>query len=189
MSFYEIVLISIGLAMDAFAVSVCKGLQMTKIDYKYTFIIALFFGFFQAAMPFLGWLAGKQFESYITSVDHWIAFVLLSFIGGKMIYEAVFDKDDDCGNKITYDFKEITMLAVATSIDALAVGISFAFLQVNILFSASAIGIITFALSICGAIIGNRFGARFKTKAEIAGGVILICIGLKILLEGVGLIG
>lgn len=131
MRFYEIVLIAVGLAMDAFAVSVCKGLKMSKVDYKYTFIIALFFGVFQAAMPIIGWFAGKQFEAYITSVDHWIAFILLAFIGGKMIYEAIKNEGEGCCD-LKYDFKEITLLAFATSIDALAVGISFAFLQVEI---------------------------------------------------------
>ncbi len=186
MSIVEVILIAVGLAMDAFAVSVCKGLKMRKIDYRYTFIIALFFGGFQALMPLIGWFAGKQFEAYITSIDHWIAFVLLAFIGGKMIYEAITECDGG-DNSIQYDFKEITMLAIATSIDALAVGISFAFLQVEIFSSVALIGIITFALSVVGVMVGNRFGVKFKSKAEIAGGVILILIGLKILLEGIGL--
>ena len=187
MSFIEVFLIAVGLAMDAFAVSVCKGLKMRRVDYKYTLIIAFFFGFFQAMMPAIGWLAGKQFESYINSIDHWIAFILLAFIGGRMVWEALHEDDED-DSHIVYDFKEITMLAVATSIDALAVGISFAFLQVRILPSVTAIGVITFLLSIVGVLIGNRFGMKFKTKAEVAGGVILVLIGLKILLEGLGLI-
>ncbi len=187
MNFYEVFLIAVGLAMDAFAVSVCKGLNMRRVDFKYTLIIALFFGFFQAMMPIIGWIAGRQFESYITSVDHWIAFVLLAFIGGKMVWDALHDDGTENGG-IVYDFKEITLLAVATSIDALAVGISFAFLEVSIIPSASAIGIITFLLSVAGVLIGNRFGMRFKTKAEIAGGVILVLIGLKILLEGLNII-
>lgn len=185
---FEIVLIGVGLAMDAFAVSVCKGLKMTdKIDFKYASIIALFFGLFQAAMPLIGWFAGKQFEVYITSIDHWIAFVLLAFIGGKMIYEA-FESEDDSDSEIKYDLREITMLAVATSIDALAVGISFAFLNINIVPSVICIGTITFVLAIMGVIIGNKFGMRFKRNAEIAGGVILVLIGLKILLNGLGII-
>ena len=187
MSFYEVFLIAVGLAMDAFAVSVCKGLKMRKVDFKYTLIIAFFFGFFQAAMPTIGWLAGRQFESYINSVDHWIAFVLLAFIGSKMVWDALHEDGAD-DSAIVYDFKEITMLAVATSIDALAVGVSFAFLEVSIIPSASAIGIITFLLSIVGVMIGNRFGMKFKTKAEVAGGIILILIGLKILLEGLNII-
>lgn len=183
----EIFLIAIGLAMDAFAVSVCKGLKMTeKIDFKYASLIALFFGAFQAIMPFIGWLAGKQFEAYITSVDHWVAFVLLAFIGGKMVYEA-FETEND-NSEIKYDLKEITMLAVATSIDALAVGVSFAFLNINIYSSIACIGIVTFILSVFGVIIGNKFGMRFKRNAEIAGGVILILIGVKILLNGLGII-
>ncbi|MCI5893645.1 MAG: manganese efflux pump MntP family protein [Clostridiales bacterium] len=185
---FEIILIAIGLAMDAFAVSVCKGLKMTeKIDYKYAFIIAFFFGFFQAIMPLIGWIAGKQFEAYITSIDHWIAFVLLVFIGGKMIYEAL-GNEDDSSSEIKYDLKEITMLAVATSIDALAVGISFAFLDINIVPSVICIGIITFVLSVVGVIIGNKFGVRFKRNAEVSGGIILILIGVKILLNGLGII-
>lgn len=183
MRFYEIVLIAVGLAMDAFAVSVCKGLKMSKVDYKYTFIIALFFGVFQAAMPIIGWFAGKQFEAYITSVDHWIAFILLAFIGGKMIYEAIKNEGEGCCD-LKYDFKEITLLAFATSIDALAVGISFAFLQVEIWSAASYIGVITFILSIIGVLVG----VKFKSKAEFAGGIILVLIGIKILLEGLGIL-
>lgn len=184
----EIILIAIGLAMDAFAVSVCKGLKMTdRIDFKYALIIALFFGVFQAGMPLIGWIMGIQFESYITSIDHWIGFILLVFIGAKMIYEAFGSNEDD--GEIKYDLKEITLLAVATSIDALAVGITFAFMDnVNIWSSILYIGLITFALSVVGVIIGNKFGMRFKTKAEVAGGVILILIGVKILLSGLGII-
>lgn len=182
----EIFLIAVGLAMDAFAVSVCKGLKMIdRVDYKYAVIIALFFGIFQAVMPLIGWFAGIQFEAYIQSIDHWIGFALLALIGVKMIYEA-FGSEDDVS--IKYDFKEITILAVATSIDALAVGITFAFLDINIWSSILSIGVITFVLSIVGVIIGNKFGMRFKTKAEVAGGVILILIGVKILLSGLGII-
>ncbi len=187
MRFYEVFLIALGLAMDAFAVSVCKGLKMRKVDYKYTLIIAFFFGFFQAMMPVIGWFAGRQFADYISSIDHWIAFALLAFIGGRMVWDAFHEKDGD-GGTVVYDFKEITMLAVATSIDALAVGISFAFLDVSIVPAALQIGIITFLLSLLGVLIGNRFGMRFKSKAEVAGGVILILIGVKILLEGLNII-
>lgn len=183
----QIILVSIGLSMDAFAVAVCKGLKMKKIDYKYTIIIASFFGIFQAVMPLIGWFLGKQFEVYIQSVDHWVAFILLAFIGGKMIYEAISDNNDD--TEIKYDFKEITLLALATSIDALAVGISFALMDINIWVSVTLIGIITFVLSIIAVFIGNRFGMKYKSKAELLGGVILIIIGLKILLEGLNIVG
>ncbi|WP_295209949.1 manganese efflux pump MntP family protein [Ruminococcus sp.] len=193
MGFIELLLIGVGLSMDAFAVSVCKGLNMRKINYKHAFIIAAFFGGFQALMPFLGWALGSQFEQYIESVDHWIAFILLAFIGGKMVMEAIKggdDEDDDekevCPDKL--DIKELFMLAVATSIDALAVGVTFAFLNVNIVFSITTIGITTFVISIAGVVIGNLFGAKYKSKAEIAGGIILVLIGLKILLEGVGIL-
>lgn len=174
MGFIELLLIGVGLSMDAFAVSVCKGLNMRKINYKHAFIIAAFFGGFQALMPFLGWALGSQFEQYIESVDHWIAFILLAFIGGKMVMEAIKggdDEDDDekevCPDKL--DIKELFMLAVATSIDALAVGVTFAFLNVNIVFSITTIGITTFVISIAGVVIGNLFGAKYKSKAEIAG--------------------
>lgn len=185
MSFQEIFLIGVGLSMDAFAVALCKGLNMKKVNYVHTVIIALFFGGFQAVMPLLGWFLGKNFESYIKSMDHWIAFALLVYIGGKMAYEAIKGDDEDetsaKGDKL--DLKELTIMAIATSIDALAVGITFAFLQVSIVSSVTIIGITTFVLSIIGVMIGNRFGMKFKSKAEIAGGIILILIGLKILLE------
>lgn len=191
MGFIELFLIGVGLSMDAFAVSVCKGLNMQKINMRHAVVIGLFFGGFQALMPFVGWALGKQFEQYITAVDHWIAFALLAFIGGKMVYEAIKGGDDDekmhDGDKL--DIKELFLLAVATSIDALAVGITFAFLRVSILPSITVIGVTTFAFSVGGVAIGNRFGAKYKNKAELAGGIILILIGLKILLEGVGVIG
>lgn len=188
MGFQEIFLIGVGLSMDAFAVALCKGLNMKKVNYWHTVIIALFFGGFQAIMPFVGWFLGKQFESYIVSVDHWIAFGLLLYIGGKMISEA--RKPDDEGEEgiDKLDLKELTIMAVATSIDALAVGITFAFFSVSIYSSITIIGITTFGLSIIGVLIGNRFGMKFKSKAEIAGGIILILIGLKILLEHLGIL-
>lgn len=190
MSFQEIFLIGVGLSMDAFAVALCKGLNMKKVNYVHTVIIALFFGGFQAVMPLLGWFLGKNFESYIKSMDHWIAFALLVYIGGKMAYEAIKGDDEDetsaKGDKL--DLKELTIMAIATSIDALAVGITFAFLQVSIVSSVTIIGITTFVLSIIGVMIGNRFGMKFKSKAEIAGGIILILIGLKILLEHLGIL-
>lgn len=189
MSIAELILIGIGLSADAFAVAVCKGLNMRKINAKIAVIIGLFFGGFQALMPFIGWLLGKQFEKYIVSIDHWIAFLLLAFIGGKMIYEALGEDDMQCNSvRELPDLKELLVLAVATSIDALAVGITFAFLQVNILNAIFVIGITTFVLSVAGVYIGCKFGAKYKNKAEIAGGIILILIGLKILLEHIGII-
>lgn len=192
MSIAELILIGIGLSADAFAVAVCKGLNMRKINAKIAVIIGLFFGGFQALMPFIGWLLGKQFEKYIVSIDHWIAFLLLAFIGGKMIYEVVCEKEDDdekCKNvREIPDLKELFLLAVATSIDALAVGITFAFLKVDILTSASLIGAITFILSFSGVYIGCKFGAKYKSKAELAGGLILVLIGVKILFEHLGII-
>ncbi len=186
MGFAELFLIAVGLSMDAFAVAVCKGLKMQKLNYGQTALIALFFGGFQALMPLIGWILGKQFESYIVSVDHWIAFVLLAFIGAKMIYES-FKKETEDEDK-PFDIRELFMLAVATSIDALAVGITFAFLHTNIFSSIAVIGATTFVLSAVGVFIGHKFGARYKDKAEFAGGCILILIGVKILLEHLGVI-
>lgn len=188
MGIAEIFLIGIGLSMDAFAVAVCRGLKMQKLNVKHTAVIALFFGGFQALMPLIGWFLGKQFEKYITAVDHWIAFALLAFIGGKMIYDSFKKDDDDQGEKDVFNLKEIFVMAVATSIDALAVGITFAFLSVNIWSSISIIGVTTFVLSAVGVLIGHKFGAKYKNKAELAGGVILVLIGLKILLEHLGVI-
>lgn len=187
----ELFLIGVGLSMDAFAVSICKGLGMEKVNKKHTFLIGLYFGGFQALMPFLGWAMGIRFQKYITAVDHWIAFFLLLIIGGKMVIEAVREKEEEdiCGEKdLPLDHKEMFMLAVATSIDALAVGITFAFLNVSIVEAITIIGCTTFVLSIIGVIVGNFFGTRYRKKAEIVGGVILILIGLKILLEHLGLI-
>ncbi len=176
--------------MDAFAVAVSKGLSMRKINYKAALIIAVFFGVFQAGMPLIGYFAAIKFEKYITAVDHWIAFGLLLIIGGKAIFEAVKDLKEP--KEETPDFKlkwgDLILLSFATSIDALAVGISFAFLNVNIWKAVSIIGVTTLLLSFAGVLIGNRFGARFKAKAEIAGGIILILIGVKILLEHLGVI-
>lgn len=200
MSGYEILLISIGLAMDSFAVSLCKGLEMPKLNIKNGFIIALFFGFFQGFMPFIGWLLGRNFEKYITSIDHWIAFVLLLFIGGKMLYESLCNTDEAiCDHNceickkqnckaLHLNIKELFVAAIATSIDALAVGITFAFLQVQIYLSVFTIAFVTFILSLIGVVLGNKFGIRYKNKASIAGGIILISLGTKILLEGIGVI-
>ena len=187
---FEIFMIGVGLSMDAFAASICKGLNMRRLNIKNMLIIGLFFGGFQALMPAVGWLLGKQFESYITSVDHWVAFALLVFIGGKMIYDVFTEKnEDECGEKTNrLDMKEVLTLAVATSIDALAVGISFAFLQVDILKAVSVIGVTTFVLSVIGVAVGNVFGSKYEKKATLAGGIILILIGLKILLEHTGML-
>lgn len=188
MSFIEVLLIGIGLSADAFAVAVCKGLNMRKINYIHALIIALFFGGFQALMPLIGWVLGSSFRIYIENFDHWIAFVLLGFIGGKMIYEALSGGEEGCGCCDSLDIKEIFIMAVATSIDALAVGITFALVNVNIWGSITLIGLTTFILSANGVVIGNKFGAKYKSKAELAGGVILVLIGLKILFEHLGII-
>lgn len=188
--FIELFLIGVGLSMDAFAVSVCKGLAMKKVNKKQAVIIGLYFGGFQALMPLIGWFLGVRFQKYITSFDHWIAFGLLVFIGGKMILEAVRDTEvQEIKEKDPpLDHKEMLVLAVATSIDALAVGITFAFLNTPIIEAIVIIGCTTFLLSILGVVVGNFFGTRYKKKAEIAGGIILVLIGLKILLEHLGLL-
>ncbi len=173
----------IGLAMDAFAVAVCKGLSMQKINYRHSFIIALFFGGFQALMPFLGYILGHTFKDYITSIDHWVAFFLLAYIGGKMIYESLKGDEEECCGCDKLNIKELFILALATSIDALAIGITLSFdPNVNILFDASVIGITTFIIAFAGVVIGNKFGNLYKKRAEICGGVILIILGLRILI-------
>lgn len=188
--FMELFLIGVGLSMDAFAVSICKGLAMEKVNKKQAVVIGLYFGGFQGLMPLLGWALGISFQQYITSIDHWVAFVLLAFIGGKMIVEAVRDEDvEEIGEKdLPLNHKELLLLAIATSIDALAVGISFAFLDIPILEAVIIIGCTTFVLSIIGVVVGNFFGTKYKKKAEIAGGIILLLIGLKILLEHLGIL-
>ena len=186
MRIYEIIIIGIGLAMDAFAVSVCKGLSMKRIDWKKAIIISLYFGIFQALMPVLGFFLGSTFSSLVQKLDHWISFILLVIIGGNMIKESTDDEIEKRNDNI--DIKTMILLSIATSIDALAVGVTFAFFEVNILLSIIIIGIITFLLSILGVIIGNNFGDKFQNKAEFAGGVILILIGLKILLEHLGIL-
>jgi len=176
--------------MDAFAVSVCKGLAMRKVNKKQAVVIGLFFGGFQALMPFVGWALGTRFESYITSIDHWIAFILLAFIGGKMVVEGCRLEEDETVKELDppLDLKEMFLLAIATSIDALAVGITFAFLNYPIVECITIIGLTTFVLSIVGVVVGNMFGSRYQKKAEIAGGIILILIGLKILFEHLGIL-
>lgn len=190
MSLIELFVLAVGLSMDAFAVAVCKGLAMEKAEFKKAGIIGLYFGIFQAAMPLAGYLLGVGFQKNITAIDHWIAFILLSLIGFNMIKEA-FKKDCACcvdGNDASIDFKTMIILAIATSIDALAVGVTFAFLKVDIIAAVSFIGIITFVLSMIGVKVGSVFGARYKAKAEFLGGSILILIGLKILLEHLGVL-
>ena len=188
--FIEFLLIGIGLSMDAFAVSICKGLAMRKVNKKQALVIGLFFGGFQALMPFIGWALGIQFQSYITNIDHWIAFVLLVFIGGKMIVEAVKPEEEEAVEVMDppLDIKEMFLLAIATSIDALAVGVSFAFLDYPIVEAISIIGVTTFVISVGGVYVGNFFGSRYKNKAELAGGLILVLLGVKILLEHLGII-
>ena len=187
MGLIELFLIAVGLSMDAFAVSVCKGLAMPKCTFKKAAIVGLWFGGFQALMPAIGYVLGAQFQETIASIDHWIAFVLLALIGGNMIHEALDNDEEEADASL--DVKTMFLLAVATSIDALAIGITFAFLKVNIIPAVCIIGIVTFIISFAGVKIGNVFGARYKNKAEIVGGVILILLGLKILLEHLGFLG
>lgn len=180
MGFGELFLIAVGLSMDALAVSICKGLSVQRLKWKHVILVGCYFGGFQALMPTLGYLLGMQFEHLITSIDHWIAFFLLLLIGGKMVQESWTEAEelDD-----SFAVQTMLMLAIATSIDALAVGITFAFLRVNIVPAVLFIGITTFLLSAVGIKIGHVFGAHYKAKAELVGGLILIFIGCKILLE------
>jgi len=182
MHFFEILLIAIGLSMDAFAVAVSKGLSMEK-GYKNSLKIGLYFGFFQAFMPLIGYFLGLSFDHIVTKLDHYIAFTLLTIIGLSMILEK---DEEDIDSKI--DFKTMLLLSIATSIDALAVGVTFAFLNVNIILSILTIGIITFSLSFIGVLIGNKFGKFLKNKAQLFGGIILILTGIKILLEHLNVI-
>lgn len=187
MSLLSMFVLAVGLSMDAFAVSVCKGLALKKITLKKSCLVGLWFGGFQAFMPLIGYILGNQFERYITSIDHWIAFGLLALLGLSMLKEASSKEEENANDSL--DIKTMFLLAVATSIDALAVGITFAFLQVAIVPAVSFIGIITFILSAIGVKIGNVFGTKYKSKAELAGGIILILIGTKILLEHLGILG
>ena len=184
--FVELLLLSVGLGMDAFAVSVCKGISMKKMNWKKVCIIGLYFGGFQALMPVLGYFLGSTFESVISNLDHWIAFGLLAIIGGNMIKDAFSKECDSFDDDVR--FKAMIVLAIATSIDALAVGITFAFLKVNLILAISMIGVITFILAIVGTKVGNRFGDKYEKKAELVGGVILILLGIKILLEHMGIL-
>lgn len=186
MGFVEILLTGIGLSMDACATAICKGLSMKKFDTKKGVIIGLYFGIFQGLMPVIGYFLGNTFESLITQIDHWIAFVLLTTIGAKMLFDALSNGSESCNDAV--DLKTMLPLAIATSIDALAVGITLAFLKVNILVSALIIGITTFIMSFIGVKLGNKFGSKYEKKAQVLGGIILILIGTKILLEHLNII-
>ncbi len=181
MSLVELFLIAVGLSMDAFAVSICKGLSMQKLNLRHALIIGLYFGGFQALMPMIGYFLGVRFQNAITAYDHWIAFILLAVIGGNMIKEALDKEEETCDASVAV--QDMLLLAVATSIDALAVGVTFAFLRVQILPAITFIGCTTFVLSVAGVKTGTVFGARYKSRAELTGGLILILIGLKILIE------
>lgn len=186
MGFLQVIAISFALSMDAFAVAICQGIRTRGRNYKKAAIIALFFGGFQALMPVIGYFLGDYFHKFITGVDHWIAFILLSFIGGKMLKEAIQaikNNETCCGEESPLVFKELIILSIATSIDALAVGITFGVLNAGILIPALSIGVITFTMSFFGVIAGNKLGEKTERLAEIAGGLVLIGIGLKILIE------
>ena len=182
----ELIFLSIGLAMDAFAIAVCKGLSIKKMSWKNAVIIGLYFGIFQALMPLLGYILGVNFQSRITNIDHWIAFILLVGIGVNMTKEAFSNEKEETSDSIK--FKDMVILGIATSIDALAIGVTFAFLKVDIIISISIIGIITFILSIIGVKIGNVFGIKYEKGAQLVGGFILIFLGMKILIEHLGII-
>ena len=190
MSIVELFLIGVGLSMDAFAVAVCQGLCMPKLNLRQGGVIALYFGGFQALMPLIGWFLGSQFAGYIQSFDHWVAFVLLALIGGNMVREALSPEEEEtsCAVNSKLDHKKLFMMAVATSIDALAIGVAFAFMDVLILPAVSLIGCTTFCLSLVGVVVGNFFGSRYKKRAELTGGIIWILLGVKILLEHLGIL-
>nr|WP_325180076.1 manganese efflux pump MntP family protein [uncultured Oscillibacter sp.] len=187
MDIFELLLIAVGLSMDAFAVSICKGLSVQRLKPRHYLLTGAWFGGFQALMPSIGFLLGSAFDQYINAFDHWIAFVLLAFIGGNMVKESL-SGDEECHDD-SFSLRTMFLLAVATSIDALAVGVTFALLpDVHILSAVSLIGVTTFLLSAVGLKVGNVFGLRYKARAELAGGVILILMGLKILLEHLGIL-
>ncbi|MGN0151970.1 MAG: manganese efflux pump MntP family protein [Wujia sp.] len=188
MGFVELLLLAIGLSMDAFAVSICKGLATKEVSVREMCTAGIWFGGFQALMPLIGYLLGTTFADAITGFDHWIAFALLAFIGGNMVREAFSKQEEDEDVNDSFGAKTMFIMAVATSIDALAVGVTFAFLKVQIIPAIGFIGIITFLFSFCGVKIGNLFGSRYEKKAELIGGIILILIGVKILLEHLGIL-
>ena len=186
MGIAELFLLAVGLSMDAFAVSICKGLSIQKLKLRHALIVGAWFGAFQALMPVIGYLLGSAFADMIEAVDHWIAFALLDLIGGNMIREALGHEEEEADPSLAP--MTMLLLAVATSIDALAIGVTFAFLRVDVLWAVSLIGVCTFLISVVGVKVGNVFGARYKSKAELAGGVVLVLIGLKILLEHLGVL-
>lgn len=188
MDLVTLFLLAVGLSMDAFAVSICKGLAMKKITFKQAGIVGLWFGGFQALMPTLGFLLGTTFASFVNVVADWIAFILLALIGGNMIKEALSGEEEEANASL--DFKTMLLLAIATSIDAFAVGVSFAFMEIGSLIIPAVlfIGVITFVLSMVGVKVGNVFGTKYKSKAELAGGIILILLGVKIILEHFGIL-
>ena len=186
MGIVELFITAVALSMDAFAVSMCKGLATSHVKLKHMALAGIWFGGFQALMPLIGYLLGSTFESYITAFDHWIAFALLGFLGGKMIWEALTSGDEPANG--SFSVREMFLMAVATSIDALASGIAFATVDVNIVWAVTFIGVLTFLFSAFGVKLGNIFGEKFKNKAELAGGVILFLMGLKILLEHLGVL-
>lgn len=190
MSFIEILVLAIGLSMDAFAVAICKGLSVKQLKLKHALIVGAYFGGFQALMPLIGYFLGSSFYSFIESFDHWVAFVLLALIGGNMIRESFSKEEEKCSECCSFTFKTMLPLALATSIDALASGIAISFLTLpKMLICAASIGIITFSLSAIGVFVGNKFGEKYKSRAELVGGIILILLGTKMLLEGLGIIG
>ena len=190
MSIVELFLIGVGLSMDAFAVAVCQGLCMPKLNLRQGGVIALYFGGFQALMPLIGWFLGSQFAGYIQSFDHWVAFVLLALIGGNMVREALSPEEEEtsCAVNSKLDHKKLFMMAVATSIDALAIGVAFAFMDVLILPAVSLIGCTTFCLSLVGVVVGNFFGSRDEKRSELTGGIMLILLGVRILREHLGIL-
>ena len=188
MTFIELLLIAIGLSMDAFSVSICKGLTTKRFSWRMALICGLWFGLFQAVMPTIGYYLGAQFQEMIEAYDHWIAFGLLFLIGANMIREAIWGKKEEGERNGALDVKTMFLLAIATSIDALAVGVSFACIQVKLWSSVIIIGLTTFVFSVLGVKIGNVFGSKYEKSAGIVGGIILILIGLKILLEHLGVI-
>lgn len=191
MTFIELFLIGVGLSMDAFAAAICQGLFMTRIKWSHALTVGLYFGGFQALMPFIGWMLGSQFADRIQQYDHWIAFILLVLIGGNMIREALSGDEEDAAQAETdlrLDHKKLFLMAIATSIDALAIGVTFAFLETAILPAIGIIGCTTFCISVAGVAVGCWFGARYKKRAEITGGAILVLLGIKILLEHLGIL-
>ena len=186
MDFITLFILAVGLSMDAFAVSICKGLAMKKITPAKMAVVGLWFGGFQMLMPIIGYLLGFQFSERISSIDHWVAFVFLGLIGGSMIKEALSGEEENADASL--DVRTMFLLAVATSIDALAVGVTFAFMTVEVLPASALIGVVTFAFSAVGVKVGNVFGVKYKSKAELAGGILLVLLGVKILLEHLGIL-